>query len=125
MIRGLTLDAGALIALEARRQRIARVYREAVALGLPVTAPSTAVTEWWRGRTDARDLILGGIAVEMVDTLLAKQAGEALARLRGATLLDAIVMASAARRGDIVYTSDFGDLEKLRSVFPSVRVLSV
>jgi hypothetical protein len=37
----------------------------------------------------------------------------------------AIVMASAARRGDVVYTSDFADLQRLQSVFPTVRVLSV
>jgi hypothetical protein len=35
-----------------------------------------------------------------------------------------IVMASAARRGDVVHTSDFEDLERLRAVFPTVRVLS-
>jgi hypothetical protein len=34
-----------------------------------------------------------------------------------------VVMASAARRGDIVYTSDVGDLTRLRAVFPGVRVL--
>jgi hypothetical protein len=39
--------------------------------------------------------------------------------------MDALVMASAARRGDVVYTSDFADLDRLRSFFPSVRVLSV
>ena len=39
--------------------------------------------------------------------------------------IDAIVMASAAQRGDLVYTSDVGDLEKLRSYFPEVRVLAI
>jgi hypothetical protein len=34
-------------------------------------------------------------------------------------------MASAARRGSLVYTSDVGDLEKLRAFFPSVRLLGV
>ena len=37
--------------------------------------------------------------------------------------LDAIVMASAASRGDIVYTSDFEDLSRLGRCFPSVRVM--
>ena len=45
---------------------------------------------------------------------------------RSATTIDAIVMASAARRGDIVYTSDFEDLERLRAHFRAVpRVLGV
>jgi hypothetical protein len=39
--------------------------------------------------------------------------------------VDALVTASAARRGDVVYTSDFEDLDRLRSYFPTVRVLSV
>jgi hypothetical protein len=34
-------------------------------------------------------------------------------------------MASAASRGDLVLASDVADLEKLRKVFPSVRVLGV
>jgi hypothetical protein len=34
-------------------------------------------------------------------------------------------MASAASRGDIVYSTDIEDLERLRRVFPDVRVLRV
>jgi hypothetical protein len=45
--------------------------------------------------------------------------------VRGATLVDAIVMASAARAGAIVYTSDFDDLSRLQAYFPTVRVFSV
>lgn len=40
-------------------------------------------------------------------------------------VLIAIVMASAALRGDVVYTTDVADLERLRSFFPSVRVFGV
>lgn len=46
-------------------------------------------------------------------------------RVKGATAIDAIVMASAALRGDLVLTSDVHDLERLRSHFPTVRVLGV
>ncbi len=83
------------------------------------------IGEWWRGRSDVRDRILRGVRIELVGDDLAKLAGEALATVRGATIVDALVMASAARRGDVVYTSDFRDLERLRSYFPNVRVLSV
>jgi hypothetical protein len=44
--------------------------------------------------------------------------------VRGASALDAIVMAFAAARGDVVFTGDTSDLERLRSFFPAVRVLS-
>jgi hypothetical protein len=68
---------------------------------------------------------LRGLRVEVVDVPLAQLAGEAMAAVKGATAIDALVMASAARRGDIVYTSDAIDLESLRAYFPMVRVLSV
>jgi predicted nucleic acid-binding protein len=124
-MRGLTFDTGALIALERRRQRIARVYTTAVADGLIVTVPAVVISEWWRGDSDARSRILRGLRVEPVDTELAKVAGEAIVAVPSATAIDALVMASAARRGDVVYTSDFEDLDRLRSCFPVVRVFSV
>jgi hypothetical protein len=78
------------------------------------------VAEWWRGQSELRELIR-----RMVTEDLATAAGVALAEVKGVSVADAIVMASAARRGDVVYTSDFDDLQRLRSVFPTVRVLSV
>jgi hypothetical protein len=57
---------------------------------------------------------------------LAKSAGEALAAVSGSTVVDAIVMASAAARGSVVYTSDFEDLARLREQhFRDVRVLAL
>jgi hypothetical protein len=72
-----------------------------------------------------RERILAGVRVEPLHAALACAAGEALATVRTATAIDAVVMASAALRGDVVYTSDTGDLEKLRRHFPGVRVLGV
>lgn len=123
-MNGLTFDTGALIALERRRQRMAQIYRTAVGDGLLVTVPAPVIAEWWRGRTDARETILRGVRIEPLDDELAKLAGDALAAVANATTIDAIVMASAARRGDIVYTMDMADLSRLQAFFPSVRVLS-
>lgn len=122
---GLTFDTGALIALERRHQRIARVYATAVADGIPVTVPAVVIAEWWRGRSEVREVILRGVRVEDTTPALARMAGEALAAVPGATAIDALVMASAARRGDVVYTSDFTDLERLQAYFPTVRLLAV
>jgi hypothetical protein len=120
---GLTFDTGALLALERRHERISLAWRTARKNDVRITVPAAVVTEWWRGRSDLRDAILDGVDVEPLDRELAKLAGEALAAIKGATSIDAIVMASAARRGDIVYTSDVSDLLALQSFFPSVRVL--
>lgn len=122
---GITFDTGALIALERRRQRIRAVLERALARDQPITVPADVITEWWRGRTDLREAILAAVDVEPLTARLAKMAGEALAVVRGATVVDAVVMASAASRGDIVYSSDVDDLEKLRRHFPGVRVLGV
>jgi hypothetical protein len=122
---GLTFDTGALIALERRTQRVWEIYRTAMHDAVPITVPAAVVIEWWRGRTDIRERILAGIRVESLHSALAQAAGEALASVKSASPIDAVVMASAALRGDVVYTSDRGDLEKLRRHFPGVRVLAV
>jgi hypothetical protein len=122
---GITFDTGALIALERRRQRMSRVYTTAVSDGIVITVPVVVVSEWWRGRSEVRETILRGVRLEAMDEQLAKAAGDALAAVRRATAIDAIVMASAARRRDVLYTSDIDDLEALRAHFPGVRLLSV
>ncbi len=122
---GLTFDTGALIALERRTQRIWEIYRTAMRDAVPITVPVAVVVEWWRGRTDVRKRILAGVRVEALHTALALAAGEAMASVKSASVVDAVVMASAAQRGDVVYTSDTADLEKLRRHFPEVRVLGV
>ena len=122
---GLTFDAGALIALERRTQRIWEIYRTAMHDAVAITVPVAVVIEWWRGRTDVRERILAGVRVEPLDRPLAQAAGEALASVKSASPVDAVVMASAAMRGDLVYTSDVGDLQRLQRHFPGVRVLAV
>jgi predicted nucleic acid-binding protein len=122
---GLTLDSGALIGLERRHHRIRRVFATAVRDNVRITVPAAVLVEWWRGRTDLAEDILAAVDVEPVDEALAKAAGEALAVIPTATAVDAVVMASAARRGDVVYTSDFDDLTRLQTYFRAVRVLVV
>ena len=122
---GITFDTGALIALERRRQRMREIVDRALVADQRITVPADVVGEWWRGRTDLRAAILESVDVEPLTTELAKMAGEALAAVKGATLIDALVMASAAMRGDLVYTSDVEDLQKLQRHFPNVRVLGV
>jgi hypothetical protein len=122
---GLTLDSGALIGLERRHHRIRRVFATAVRDNVRVTVRAAALVQWWRGRTDLAEDILAAVDLEPVDEALAKAAGEALALIPTATAVDAVVMACAARRGDVVYTSDFDDLTRLQRYFPAVRVLAV
>jgi predicted nucleic acid-binding protein len=123
--QGATFDTGMLIALERRRQRAWAVYRRLIERKVSVTIPTPVVGEWWRGRTDLRDAICRSARVEPLTDSVARLAGEALAAVPGAGTIDAFVMSTASLRGDIVFTSDVGDLEKLRRFFPGVRVLGV
>jgi len=122
---GITFDTGALIALERRSARARKVLERATELKIRITVPSPVITEWWRGRSDHRDAIVAAVRIEPLSEHLAKLAGEALASVRGSRAMDAIVMASAAQRGDIVYTSDADDLQALATHFRAVRVLGI
>jgi len=122
--QGLTFDTGALIALERGEKRMRAVSVAARAGGALVTVPAPVLIEWWRGGPRQR-AILQAILVEPTTARLARLAGEAIAAVPSATAIDALVVASAAQRGDVVYTSDFEDLDRLRAHFPNVRVLSV
>jgi predicted nucleic acid-binding protein len=122
---GLTFDTGMLIALERRRRRAEEFLLRAREQRIVPVVPADVIVEWWRGRSARREAILAFVYVEPLSRDVARIAGEALAAVRGATPTDAVVMASAASRGDAVLTSDVHDLERLRSYFPAVRVLAV
>jgi predicted nucleic acid-binding protein len=116
---GATFDSGALIALERRDLSMVVKLRVLHQAGVPITIPANAVVEWWRkGHGQAAILSLG--TVEPLHESTAKAAGEALARVRGATAIDATVMASAAQRGDRVFTSDPTDMQRLQQHFRAV-----
>lgn len=123
-IRGLTLDTGALVAIERRKQRGTQLLELARQRLAVLSVPVPVIAEWWRGRTDVRERILDVVNVEPLSLAVAKAAGAAQASVARSTALDAIVMAFAASRGDVVFTSDTVDLDRLRAFFPTVRVLA-
>jgi predicted nucleic acid-binding protein len=122
-VLALTFDTGALIALERGDKRMRVVLDTATRDEVTITVPAVVVAEWWRGPGRRREAILASVDVEPTSEHLARIAGEAMAALPGATVIDAIVMASAAQRGGIVYTADLEDMERLRTRFRSVRLL--
>lgn len=125
-MNGLTLDTGALVALERRDTRALSLITVARSSGKTVTVPAPVVVEWWRGQRGPTARLLDAFDLEPLDLSLAKVAGSALGKVsRGPSPVDAIVMASAARRGDVVLTGDLEDLSKLQKVFPAVRILRV
>jgi predicted nucleic acid-binding protein len=125
---GITFDTGALIALERRRDAMRKVYAAAIAAGFVITVPTVVITEWWRAghREKERLVILRSVRLEPLFEQVARIAGAALGLTRGAGAIDAIVMASAALRGDTVYTSDPHDLAALQRAnrgFAAVQIV--
>jgi len=122
----ITLDTGALIAIERRRAKARALLETAYKERLAVTIPAPAWGEWHAGRPRHG---LGGlveaVAIEPLTASLAEAAGRALATLRldAKHFVDAAVMATAAARGDVVYTSDIDDMSRLQTCFPAVRLL--
>lgn len=127
MIPHYVFDAGALIAAERAKERMTRFLKLVRVGRARILIPLPVVSEWWRGRSDIRDDILGASRV-VASLEAAKAAGVALGRLRDVhakLTIDAIVMATAALADAIVVTGDPRDFERLSTHFPGVPVLSV
>jgi hypothetical protein len=121
-----TFDTGMLVALERRKRDAWQAFRAIVHRGALPYVPAVVYVEWWRGRSRVREEILAAVIIEDMPPRICRAAGEALGAVKGSTLVDAVVMASAALRGGgVVYTGDPGDLERLQRHFPTVRVLRV
>src|SRR5262245_46104799 len=113
--RGVTFDTGMLIALERRKSG-------ALALLRACRLSRAGITEWWRG---AHPALLESATLESLSPELAKQAGLLLARTGKANAVDAIVIASAAQRGDLVVTSDPTDLRELAKGIAGIAIAVV
>jgi predicted nucleic acid-binding protein len=124
--RGLTLDTGALLRAERGGARARALHRRLADADGLATVPTAVLAEAWRGgRQEELLRLLDVCEIEPLDRELAERAGELLARAGHDDPVDAIVAASAARRGDIVLTSDADDLQRLADDLGTIRVLAV
>ncbi|MEJ7735565.1 MAG: hypothetical protein WKG00_41060 [Polyangiaceae bacterium] len=127
----VTLDTGALIAMERQKPRGMMLLRAAREQRARLLAVTPVVAEWWRGRSDVRERITTSVGLVPFPVGAAEAAGLVLGRLRGERVraslsIDVMVMAFAALYGGaLVYTADTADLQGLVRYFPSVRVLGV
>jgi hypothetical protein len=122
---GLTFDAGVLIEFERGDEVLRRYMRWAVLDGLLLTVPAPALAQVWRGPRSARlSQLLAMTNFEPMDEDLAKAAGVLCGRAGTTDIVDATVVASAARRRDGILTSDPADIRRLAAFAPAVgRVL--
>lgn len=127
----VTLDTGALIAMERRKPRAMMLLRAAKEQRVELFSTTPVIAEWWRGRSDSRDDIQQSLTIVPLPLRAAEAAGVVLGQIRqererARLAIDVMLMAFAALYGGaLVYTSDLGDLSRLQRYFAAVRLLSV
>src|SRR5438874_13794992 len=125
-LAGLTLDTGALIAADRNDRSFWSFWAETVARGIVPVIPAGALAQAWRGPRQARlAQVVNACVVDPLDEALAKSAGELCGKAKLADVVDAAVVASAARRGDAILTADPRDLRRLASYTPDVEIIKL
>ena len=90
------------------------VHRRTLGRGLRPVVPSVVLAQAWRGGPQHNlSRLLRGCVVEAVAENAAREIGTLLAANGSSDVVDAAVVISAARRGDLVVTSDPDDLAAL------------
>lgn len=126
MATGLTLDAGALIAVDRGSRDIAVLLGRARQVGLPMYVPVGAMAQTWRdGRIQVRlARLLSSSDVEIVplDDIAARAAGQLCGATHTSDVIDASVVLCARDRDAAVMTSDPEDLRRLD---PALELIAV
>lgn len=123
---GVTLDAGALIALERADRRVVALLARGAERAHPITVPATALAQALR--SPARQARLMKLLrqpttdTRALDRADASFVGQLLAATRTSDIADAHVVLCARRAGQPVVTSDADDL---RHLDPTLRVVSL
>lgn len=126
MTPGLTLDAGALIALDRDDRRVIVLLARASEAAGRITVPATALAQ--AIRRPERQARLARLArqpttdVAPLDRVDAVNVGRLLAASSTTDIADAHVVLCARRRGQQVATSDAADLQRLD---PNLEVVAV
>lgn len=114
---GLTLDAGALIALDRGDRRMIALVRQALAEGRSFRVPAGVVAQAWRDgrRQVVLSRFLRGTEVRVVplDDRLSRAAGELCGMTGTADVIDACVVLVAREQRDVIVTADPSDLRRL------------
>lgn len=123
---GITLDAGALIALDRNDRQVIALLARTIERGMRVTIPATVLAQAMRNPSRQARLrrLIRQSSTDLValDGLDATLVGLLLARSGTADIVDAHVVICAERSGQAVVTSDPGDIQRLS---PGLRLVVV
>lgn len=114
---GVTLDTGALIAIDRGDRRLQALLDEAGAAGAELAVPAGVIAQAWRGSARqarlARFLALSTVTVVALDEPEARASGTLCGRAGTADVVDASIVICARARGHAVVTGDPQDLAAL------------
>ena len=123
---GITLDAGALIALDRGDKRLIALLDRALARRLKFRVPSGVVGQAWRDArvqvTLARFLRVEEVEILPLDEQHARACGELCGATDTSDIIDASVVILARERGDHIITSDPHDLRRLDPACPLIPI---
>ena len=123
---GITLDAGALIALDRGDKRLIALLDRVLAQRLKVRVPAGVVGQAWQdGRvqvTLARFLRIDEVEISPLDEQLARACGELCGATGTADITHASVVILARERRDHIVTSDPHDLMRLDPTCPIIPI---
>jgi hypothetical protein len=113
-VNGVVLDAGALIALERDDRAMWAALKLAALRSMDVLVPSAALAQVWRGTAAQASLhrALNYCVICSFDAI-ARAIGELCGRTHTCDICDAQVAIVAATEGNVLYTSDPGDMRRL------------
>lgn len=114
-VRGVTFDAGALIAADRGNRQFFADWKVLRREGVVPSVAAPVVAQVWRnGARQARLAgVLRGCDVEVLDDTRARKVGELCGRADVADTTDAAVVLGAVERDEEILTSDPGDLHRL------------
>jgi predicted nucleic acid-binding protein len=126
-VTGLTLDSGALIALERGDERVRALLRLALDREIRMTIPAGVLAQAWRGGPRAARIARMVKDRERVDLVALSESeayaiGELARRCGHADVVDIHVALCARRLGDHVVTSDAEDIARVDPSLPLVRL---
>ncbi len=123
---GLTLDTGALIAIERGVPRIRALLRRAEERGIELAVPAGVVAQAWRGGARqariARLLADSAVVVPVLDELVARAVGVLCGRTGHVDIVDVQVALHARENRHLVVTSDPTDMQ---AIDPRLRLIVI
>jgi predicted nucleic acid-binding protein len=114
-MKGVTYDAGALLAAERNSRRMWALHAGFLEEEVVPTVPAPVLAQAWRGgaRQASLSRLLALCEVEPMSEAQARAVGRLASRSQHDDVVDLVVVEGALRRRDAVVTSDAGDIQRI------------